>query len=488
MEWKKLGLRINTNISALRALRHLDSAQSGMTETIGRLSSGMRINTASDDPAGLIISEGMRSQLRGLGQAIRNSQDAVNMSKTAEAAMDEVQRLLRDIRALSVHSANTAVVDAATLQANQTQIRSTLQSINRIAQQTQFGQKRLLDGSAGVMANVTDIADVSSIYMGGTFGSQSVMSGAITLARVTQGTRASVALGNSFADANAVVTTTGSFVINGYSFTSNGTESVQTLVNKINSMASTTGVSAQVSGAGPVSIVLNQNTYGSQHSINFFDPSNILHNAGSATSTGVDAVFNVSITTNAGVTTVLFTGGRGPQESGLRITDNYGNAILLSENGNNTLPGTDTVVGQITAGSVQFQIGANSGQSVQFAMPVVFANRLGTNAVGGKTLADLDVTTTQGAQDAMRIIDDALQQLAQLRGERGSFQKNFLASTVRSLAIAEENLTSTESQIRDADMAKEITEFTRLQILNQSGMAALAQANQIPQGVLQLLQ
>lgn len=234
-----------------------------MTETIGRLSSGMRINTASDDPAGLIISEGMRSQLRGLGQAIRNSQDAVNMSKTAEAAMDEVQRLLRDIRALSVHSANTAVVDAATLQANQTQIRSTLQSINRIAQQTQFGQKRLLDGSAGVMANVTAIADVSSIYMGGTFGSQSVMSGAITMARVTQSTRASVALGNTFADANAVVTTTGSFVINGYSFTSNGTESVQSLVNKINSMASTTGVSAQVSGAGPVSIVLNQNTYGS---------------------------------------------------------------------------------------------------------------------------------------------------------------------------------------------------------------------------------
>lgn len=483
-----MGLRINTNVSALRALRNLDGTQSGMTTSIGRLSSGMRINTAADDPAGLIISEGMRSQLRGLAQAVRNSQDAVNMSKTAEAALDEVQRLLRDIRALAVHSANTAVVDAPTLQANQTQVRSTIQSINRIAEQTQFGNKKLLDGSAGVMANVTAVSDITSIYMGGTFAGESIQSGAITMARVTQATRASVALGGSFASANTIVTTTGSFVINGYSFASNGTETVQTLVSKINAMAATTGVSAQISGAGPVSIVLNQNTYGSQHSINYFDPSNILHNAGSASSTGIDAVYDVTVTTTAGVTTVPFTGGRGPKESGLRLTDTYGNSIMLSEDGNATLTGTATVVGQITAGSVLFQIGANTGQSVQFALPVIFTNRLGTNAVAGRTLADLDVTTQQGAQDAMRIIDDAIQQLAQMRGELGSFQTNFLDSTVRSLTIAQENLTATESQIRDADMAMEITEFTRLQILNQSGMAVLAQANQIPQGVLQLLQ
>ena len=483
-----MGLRINTNIAALGALRNLDSTQSGMTTTIGRLSSGLRINTAADDPAGLIISEGMRSQLRGLEQAVRNSQDAVNMSKTAEAALDEVQRLLRDIRALSVHSANTAVVDAATLQANQTQVRSTIQSINRIAEQTQFGNKRLLDGTAGVMANVTAVNDLSSIYMGGTFAGLPIQSGSITMAKVTQGTRASATLGNSFASASTIVTATGSFVINGYSFTSNGTETVQSLVSKINAMASTTGVSAQISGAGPVSIVLNQNTYGSQHSINFFDPSNILHNAASASSTGVDAVFNVTVTTSAGVTTVPFTGGRGPKESGLKLSDSYGNSIVVSEDGNATLTGAAALVGQVTAGAVQFQIGANTGQSVQFSLPVIFANRLGTNAVGGKTLADLDLTTPQGAQDAMRIIDDAIQQLAQLRGELGSFQANFLDSTVRSLAVAAENLTSTESQIRDADMAKEITEFTRLQILNQSGMSVLAQANQLPQGVLQLLQ
>ncbi|HVL39991.1 MAG TPA: flagellin [Fimbriimonadaceae bacterium] len=480
-----MSLRINTNIPAMRALRHLDNTNIEMSGSIARLSSGLRINSAADDPAGLIISEGMRSQIKGISQAIRNSQDAVNMAKTAEGALDEIQRLLLGMRSLAVHSANTAVVDAASLQANQTQVRSTLQSIDRIAEQTQFGTKKLLDGTAGALANVTALNMVSSIHIGGTFGGESVTSGPITIARTTAATRASVALGNTFATANTIVPTAGSFVINGYSFTSNGNETVQSLVAKINEMSSTTGVTAQISGSGPVQIVLNHNTYGSQHSIAFFDPANIIHNAASATSVGVDAVFQVSVPTTAGVQTVNFTGGRGPQESGLRLTDNYGNSILLNENGNATAAATQ--VGVVTAGSVRFQIGANADQSVQFSMPVVFASRLGTGAVAGMSLADIDLTTQTGAENAMRVIDDAITQLAQLRGDLGSFQRNFLESTVRSLGIAEENLTASESTIRDADMAAEITEYTRLQILQQTGMSVLAQANQTPQGVLSLL-
>jgi flagellin len=120
-------------------------------------------------------------------------------------------------------------------------------------------------------------------------------------------------------------------------------------------------------------------------------------------------------------------------------------------------------------------------------MPVIFSNRLGSGAISGQNLSTIDVTTQQGAQDAMRIIDAAIEELAQRRGELGSFQSNFLESTVRSLAVAQENLTASESQIRDADMALEITAFTRLQILRESGMSILAQANQQPQGILSLL-
>lgn len=482
-----MSLRINTNIPSIQALRNLETTQNELGGTIQRLSSGLRINTAADDPAGLIISENMRAQLKGIEQAIKNSQDAVNMSKTAEAALDEVQRLLRNVRALTVHSANAAVVDAATLQANQNQIHSTIQSINRIATQTQFGKKKLLDGSAGVMANVTSSANVSSVYVGSTFAGYGVQSGPVTVARVTQGERAQVALAQSFASATALVTVAGSFVINGYSFVSSGSETVQGIVSRINAMSNVTGVTAQIAGSGPVSVQLVQNDFGAQHRIDFFDANSILHTSSSASDAGVDAVFDVSLTTSAGVTTVPFTGGRGPGVSGLRLSDNFGNALTLTETGNANLTGTPSEIAQVTAGSVLFQIGANSDQSSQFAMPVVFANRLGVNAVAGRSLADLDVTSPAGAQEAMKIIDSAIEELAQLRGDLGSFQKNFLESTVRSLGIAQENLTATESQIRDADMASEITQYTRLQILQQSGMAVLAQANQIPQGVLQLL-
>lgn len=471
----------------MNALRLLDINQGELQNTIGRLGSGLRINSAADDPAGLIISEGMRAQIKGLEQAIRNSQDAVNMAKTAEGALDEVQRLLRDIRGLAVHSANTAVVDAPSLQANQTQIRSTLQSISRIAEQTSFGSKRLLDGTAGVLANITAVDYLSSLYVGGTFAGQGVVSGPVTLSRVTPAVLASVALGGTFPTADSLVTGSGAFVINGYSFTTDGNETVASVVAKINAMSSITGVSAQITGAGPVSILLRQNTYGAQHSITFFDPTNILHDSASATSSGVNGVYNVTLTTTAGVTTVPFTGGLGPNESGLTLRDNYGNVLSLTENGNATIGAAATLVGAVTAGNVHFQIGANAHQAVQFSLPVVHPNRLGTGVFPNTTLADIDITSQQGATRAIQIIDKAIEQLAQMRGDLGSFQKNFLESTVRSLGIAQENLVSTESTIRDADMAAEITKMTRLQILQQSGMSVLAQANQIPQNVLSLL-
>lgn len=471
----------------MNALRNLGNVDSQMGTTITRLSTGLRINTAADDPAGLIVSENMRSQLRGIGQAIRNSQDAINMAKTAEGALDEVQRLLRDMRALAVHSANTAVVDSATLQANQTQIRSTLQSIDRIARDTTFGQKKLLDGTSGAVANITASSLANSIYMGSTFNGEIVDNGPITIARVTQATKAVVTMGKGFASSNTIVTTPGTFVVNGYAITTDGTESISSLVNKINSVSSTTGVTAQLSGSGPVTVVLTQAEYGSQFAINLFDTSNLINNSSSASASGVDGVYNVSMTTSAGIQTVPFTGGRSSNESGLRLSDGTGNSIVLSENGNANITATARQLGAMTAGSVRFQIGPNGDQSTAYSMPVVFASRLGTSAITGVSLADLDVTTPQGAADAMKIIDDAITQLARMRGELGSFQKNFLESTARSLEIANENLTSSESEVRDADMAAEITAMTRLQILKESGMSVLAQANQSPQGILNLL-
>src|SRR5947208_16412649 len=139
-----MSLRINTNVTALNALRNLDQTSGTVSKSIERLSSGLRINNASDDPAGLIISEGLRSQIDGLNQAISNSQDANNVIKTAEGGLTEVNSLLRNIRQLAVHASNTGVNDQNAVQADQSQIASAIASIQRIAEQTQFGTKKLL--------------------------------------------------------------------------------------------------------------------------------------------------------------------------------------------------------------------------------------------------------------------------------------------------------------------------------------------------------
>jgi len=141
----------------------------------------------------------------------------------------------------------------------------------------------------------------------------------------------------------------------------------------------------------------------------------------------------------------------------------------------------------VTAQSLVFQIGANAGQVARVSLRDTRAHQLGTTVVAGKSLQDIDVTTQQGAQDAIRIIDEAISQISQLRGNIGSFQKQVLESTIRSLNIARENLAASESAIRDTNIAEEVMNYTKLQILQQAGMAVLAQANAIPQSVLSLL-
>ncbi len=481
-----MNFSINTNLSAVNALDSLDQTSMGLQSSMTRLSTGLKINSAADDPSGLIRSQNIQAELSGLAQASSNTQDGINMLKTADGAMSQVANLLQSLRALAVSSANTAVVDASTLQANQTQIDSVVQSINNIAETTQFGTKKLLDGTAGVQAGLTNITDVSSMYLSGNFGGASVISGPITLQKVSAASEASISLGNTFASPSALVAA-GSFQINGYTFTSSGTSTVQSIVDQINTASNTTGVTASlVNSGGTYSVQLNQGQYGSQFSINFVDPSNILNTASTANSTGTDAVFNVSMTTNQGIKTALFTGGQGPGTSGLELQDGSGNVIDLTQAGNAAFTSA-TSVGNAVANQVQFQIGAYSNQAVSFAMPTMFAANIGTGAVSGQSVSTINVTTQAGANQAMQIIDSAINQVAVMRGQMGAFQSDFLQSNVSQIATATENLTASKSQITDTNMAQEISNFTQLQILQQSGVTVLSQANQLPQQILTLL-
>ena len=477
-----MSFRVNTNVSAMNALRNLNSTGMQFAGSINKLSTGLRINTAADDPAGLIASENFRAQISGVEQAIKNSQDALNYAKTAEGALDEISRLMRESRSLAVLSANTGTLSTSQLQANQTQIDLITRSIDRIAQQTQFGRKKILDGSAGVNAVIVDSVNLRSLTLGGEIGTQTLTAGGALTVDVTTaatkaehtGTRATASADLATYQATALGAS-GSFSINGLTFNVAATDTFGAVVQRINEASGQTGVVAEaVHDGANGQIVLRQTTYGSNFKVNLVDASGVIQAAsGTVSVAGVDAVADITV---GALNPVTFTAGFNGAD-GLSLSDSKGNRIVLTEAGNAVA--TLSNVAQVTVGTAQFQIGGNAGQTTQLSIPNFSATALG--------FAGLDVTTAAGATAAITAIDDAIDALNLKRGEIGSFMRNILESNIRSLGVAKENLSATESQIRDTDIADEMTTFTKLQILQQSGLSVLAQANAAPQAVLSLL-
>jgi flagellin len=474
-----MSFRINSNIAAMNALRNVGQTAAGFNQSITRLSTGLRINSAADDPAGLIISEGFRAQLNGIDAALRNSQDAVNYAKTAEGALDEINRLLRDARGLAVASANTGTLSQSAIQANQTQLQSISQSITRISEQTQFGTKRLLDGSSGVSANSVAGNLVSQIYMGGQFAGAAITSNTSVVATLTQAaTQASV---TGVAVTLGQTVTAGSFSINGVSFSTTSTTTAAQVISQINAAQAQTGVAASHNGTA---IVLNSTAYGSNAKIDLTDANGVVRagGAGYTSAAGVNALATVQV----GTATTLFTSSQGGN-GGLTLSDADGNTINLTAAGNVVASLQNATIGQITVGSSTFQIGANAGQTTNLSLGNYSASQIGTGVVAGLNMSNLDLTSATGSQNAMKVIDAAIDQISKTRGQIGSFQRNILESNIRSLGISRESLAATESTIRDTDVAAEMTTFSKLQILQQAGMSVLAQANQAPQAVLSLL-
>jgi len=467
-----MSLRINLNSAALQSSRVLRSNDDMVTRSIERLSSGYKINRAADNPAGLAISEALRAQIGGLKQAISNTQDAVNMVKTAEGALTEVHSLLRSMRDLAVHALNTGAVDATQLAADQAQIRSAIEALNRIADTTAFGGRKLLDGTAGVQAQVT------SGLTNGQFisGSTATKSGTYTITINRAATQRTVAGTAAYSAQN------GAIIINNVSVALTATDTADMVVGKINAVSGQTGVTASQSNN---IITLTSVAYGSGAKID-------ISYSGGVTR---DNFFGGAPTVTAGVDVVAsFTGGsvnasnitgNGRTWTGPANSDLAGAVFYLNGAANSTLQVT------VTQGSLQFQVGSEVGQTAAVNVTGTAANKLGVGATGletsAQTVADIDVTTTAGARDAVRLIDQAIKQVSTVRGDLGAVQKNVFESAINSLSIAVENIMASESSIRDTDIAAEISEFTKAQILMNSSIAMLAQANQAPQALLQLL-
>ena len=482
-----MSFSINTNTSAIQAMDALNMTKTAMSKSMTRLSTGLRINGAADDPSGLIAAKRDSAQIASMAQAQSNTQDAINYAKTADGSLNEVNTLLEQARTLAVASGNSATLTPDQLAANQTQLQSIVSSITRISQTTQFGTKKILDGSAGTQSAVTAGTTLSSLSIGGAFGGAALSANSTVTMQVTTAATQGTISSKAYATSSTAVgsSAAGSFTINGTTFNATATQTAGDVVNMINQATNSTGVVASYEGTA---IKLKSNAYGTAGKVNLVDSTGVLLSAaGASSNAGANAVATVSVLNAAGNSvSATFTGGQNGND-GVTLSDADGNSLHLTSGGNVT--GAAAAVGQVTVGSSGFQIGANAGQTAQLSIGNFAASQLGKGSGGtASDLTAIDLTTSSGATDALTVIDKAISDVTASRGRIGNFQTNVLESNSRSLTNASENLSSTLSTIQDVDVASEMTNYTKLQILQSTGMAILAQAKSAPQSVLQLLQ
>jgi flagellin len=509
-----MSLRINSNIAALNGQINLSRNTDMVNQSLERLSSGLQINSAADDPAGLIISEQMRAQIGGLNQAISNSQQAVTMIQTAEGAMDEVSTLLNKARSLAVHAANAGVNDTNQLVADQTELDNIVDSVNRIANNTQFGTKKILDGS--LSNGSPNSSAIASVKLGGDYTSLvskgSVTRGYHTLQITQSASQSSYQLLQSHAadiwSGGSLSAARGSDLVKkGFQITINGAAiavasgtTKSQFIQQLNAVGKQIGFTAATTGSASGAVNLKARDFGTSF---VFDVQFVSGATGSATMTGVSKTG-----TNAKAVLYLYSGANGINGTagsgavqkinfsgnGLNLVSSGGSTIVLNGPvGISTGASSGFIYGAIngTSAGATFHIGADYGQTATVELNSVQATQLG---VGGSSafssFQQLKGTAlvAGNAEDAIRVIDKAIDDVTTSRGELGAFQANTLETSINSMQVTQQNLTSADSTIRDVDFAAESANFTKYNILVQSSTAMLAQANQLPQGVLKLLQ
>jgi flagellin len=464
---------INTNTISLNAQRNLQANSATLATTIQRLSSGLRINSARDDAAGLAISERFTTQIRGLDVAARNANDGISLAQTAEGALAEISNNLQRIRELSVQSANAtnSASDRAALQAEVAQLVS---EIDRVATQTQFNGLNLLDGSfsaqafqvganAGQTITVDSIGNARASALGQFNGflltNQSIGTASDTAAAqsITVGTTV-VALGTIANDARVLASAINSAGIPGMTASANAT-------------SVTNAQTVTTTAAGTSSFVLNGQT------ISVGATTNAATNRSNAVT---------AINAQSAVTGVI----AADTGSGLRLTAADGRNITVGGFAVGTATGTTLadfgLAAATTGGTLNLTYRAPAGVSGSVTFTGAFNPGAQTIAATGTALTAVNIGTVAGANTALTAVDAALERISSSRADLGAIQNRF-SSVIGNLNTTSENLAASRSRIRDTDYARETAELTRTQILQQAGTAMLAQANQIPQNVLALL-
>ena len=462
-----MALGINTNVASLNAQNQLNKSQGLSDQALQRLSSGLRINSAKDDAAGLAISTRFSAQISGLNVAQRNANDGISYAQTAEGALGEITNALSRIRDLAVQSANdtNSASDRAAL--NQ-EAEALINEVNRIASATQFNGQNILDGSLETLqfqvgANAGQTISVSGVD---TRGSQLGSETFVGAGSAIQGDIATLA-GDSL-------------TVNGVAIDGTGVTDVEGLIAAVNAKSGTTGVTAVKQNETFVSTAVGANL-AADRTLTINEVAIDL-TSGSTAQQIVDRVNEFS--TQTGVTASLDSGD-------LVLTDSTASTIEIDVSDATELTGLETTATSYDAG-LELRTEVGGAINVSSGTPANVEAVLGTGNSGSltttsNTLTNVDISDRDTASKAIGTIDQALDQVNSLRAELGAVQSRF-ESTISNIASTVENLSAANSRILDADFAAETAKLSKAQVLQQAGISVLAQANARPQQVLSLLQ
>lgn len=461
-------MKINHNLSAIIANNQLLRSENRLAESVQRLSSGLKINEAADDPAGMAISQKMRTQIRGLSRASDNAMDGISVIETAEGALGEVHSVLQRARELAVQAANETynLEDRENIQA---EIDSLLKEVDRVSRDTDFNKTALLDGSLDQKGYTNREAVKVTTY------STSVPVSQYKLTVTAKAEKAELTTG---APTAITAATAGSFSINGESVALEEGDTADEVYTKIRDLGSSVGVDVSLDNGN---MVFTAQESGSRVNFNI-----------NASTDALTAALGIT-TTEAEGTDAKLTLGDGFEKTAtytadgdyITITDLNGFSMSLRTNFEFTpkdqaqvATPLETTIDILDIGNLVLQVGANEGQTMEIKIPCIDTDSL--------HLTHVNVCSAKNAGEAISRLDEAIAMVSDVRGQLGAFQ-NRLEHAVTSLDSTEENLTSALSRIEDVDMAEEMTEYTQSSVLQQAGVSVLAQANDLPQTVLQLL-
>jgi len=473
----KMGFRINTNVAALNAHRNSVMNNKALNQNLTRLSSGLRINKAADDGSGLAIADQLNSQANGLGQAIRNANDGINVAQTADGALQEYTNIINTVRTKAIQAASDGQ-NANSRKAIQRDINKLLEEAQNIATTTSFNGQNLLDGTfinkkfhIGAYADETVGISVQSTQISSIGAHVDDTGNAVTSVALAANdlTINGTDVGKSTAD-----------TASGANTTAHSDTSAWAKANAINSVSNSTGVTATAKTTKTGSLAVSSgNIVAGGLKINGIDIGAVTVANNDADNALMNAINAVSNKTNVTAS---------HEDGKLVLTATDGSDIVLGGStdknaithlGTNSGSGT-TIRGKITLTSDKtVQLGGNNETYAGFTNNQVFAT--------AHTLNAIDVTTRDNAESAIKTTDSALRQIDAIRSNIGSVQ-NQLESTVRNISVTQINVTAAKSTIMDVDFAAESASFAKHNILAQSGSYALSQANAVQQNVLRLLQ